>query len=118
MPDPCPKPSPSPPPPRPPLTEATIALESAVAEFKVTLLRDVIFDPERRVRGLQHMAVLVNDWAQEQNFYHPDPTADEDTNRARADQTDRMVFGIEEIAERAAELNEAFDAAVFGRDAQ
>lgn len=49
-------------------------------------------------------------WAQEQSFFHPVHNEDDDTNRERERHIDRLMFAVSEIAEKAAELNEAFDA--------
>jgi hypothetical protein len=70
-----------------------------------------LMDLERPIRELFHLAQIVSEWAAYGNFYHPDPAQDADTNRARADQTDRLVFGIDEIADRAAGLDKAFHSA-------
>jgi hypothetical protein len=51
-------------------------------------------DLERPRGELSHLAQIVSEWAMYGNFYHPDPAQDDDMNRARADQTDRLVFGI------------------------
>ena len=81
--------------------------------------RTRILDLERDVRNLHHLARISAEWAEEQNFYHPDPDADEDTNLEWGDQLDRLVFVISEIADRASELDKAFRAAfaVIGRAA-
>ena len=91
------------------LAQATVELDAAVDD-----LRGVrVLDLERDIRNLHHLAQIVAEWAVEQNFYHPDPTADDDTNRERGDQTDRLVFAIAEIADRASDLDKAFHAASF-----
>jgi hypothetical protein len=44
-------------------------------------------------------------------FYHPSADQDPDTNRRRSDHVDRLMFGIEEIADKAEDLDDAFQAA-------
>ena len=90
------------------LAQATDELKASVADFRVGRVLEL----ERDVRNLHHMAQIVAEWAEEQNFYHPDPTADNDTNLERGDQIDRLMFTIAEIADRASDLDKAFHAAL------
>jgi hypothetical protein len=75
------------------LNEATEALESSVADLKRVRSLDSMLELEWDIRRLKHMTTMAAEWAEEQNFYHRDPTADDDTNRQSADQHDRLVRG-------------------------
>lgn len=90
------------------LAQATVELNAAVADLRLGRVLEL----EQDVRNLHHLAQIVAEWAEDQNFYHPDPTADNDTNLERGDQTDRLVFAIAEIADRASDLDKAFHAAL------
>jgi hypothetical protein len=94
------------------LAQATVELNAAVDDLRGVRLVDLEMD----IRNLHHLARIVVEWAELQNFYHPDPTADEDTNWERADQTDRLVFAIAEIADRASDLDKAFQRATHRED--
>ena len=104
-PDLCPKTAPAAP---SALAQATVELNAAVADLRLGRVLEL----EQDVRHLHHLAQIVAESAEEQNFYHPDPTADNDTNLERGDQTDRLVFAIAEIADRASDLDKAFHAAL------
>jgi hypothetical protein len=50
------------------LAQATVELDAAADD-----LRGVrVLDLERDIRNLHHLAQIVAEWAEEQNFYHPD----------------------------------------------
>jgi hypothetical protein len=95
-------------PPKSALNAATSALESAVQLQARS--KEATWDL-MQVRRLHHMAAIFSEWARDQNFYHPSADQDPDTNRRRSDQADRLMFGIEEIADKAEDLDENFQAA-------
>jgi hypothetical protein len=91
------------------LNAATSALES-VGQLHARS-KEATWELLMQVRRLHHMAAIFSEWAQDQNFYHPSANQDPDTNRRRSDHVDRLMFGIEEIADRAEDLDDAFQAA-------
>jgi hypothetical protein len=90
--------------------ESATALLKAAKAVEADNMRNfqAVMDIEMRVRNLSHLASIVSEWATDQNFFHPDSNVDADENRRRGDQTDRLVFAIEQIAERAADLDRTF----------
>ena len=97
------------------LRQKTAHLESATALLNAAKVVEDILNPlfelEMQIRQMSHFATIVTQWALEQNFYHPDSDADDDTKREHRRQLDRLMFGLDQVAERANDLQEAFDAA-------
>jgi hypothetical protein len=89
------------------------ASEAPVDELKEARFGDAVDELEMKVRSLTHMATILSEWAHGQNFYHRDSAEDDDTNRERRRQMDRLMFAIDEIAEKAEDLHDAFQATAF-----
>ena len=96
------------------VVERASPLEFPPAERERRALRDL----ETPISQLHDLTTIMIEWADSQNFYHPNAAADDDTNREHSRQLDRLMFGLDQIAERTSDLREAFRAAVItGRPA-
>ena len=73
----------------------TSARKGAVADLEI----------EMKVRQLSHLTSIVSEWATDRSMY-PE-TAD-----LRSDQLSRLMFAVDEIAQKAADLDRAFHSAV------
>jgi hypothetical protein len=71
---------------------------------------------EQRICELSHLALIVREWMDDQNFCAPG--LDEDTAREWSDRADRVAFAVSQIADRADELRTAFRAALSRRKAR
>jgi hypothetical protein len=115
-----PKPAPAEPPSKPPLGSAESirrqvddlktatrllkvvqAVEKAAAEPKEARSQDLVDELEMKIRGLYHLTILVSEWASAE-------MRGEDADGA---QHDRLMWGLDEIAEKVADVHDAFPAA-------
>jgi hypothetical protein len=115
-----PKPAPAEPPSKPPfgsiesirqqtaeletataLLKVVQAVENAAAEPKESRSQDLVDELEMKIRGLYHLTNLVSEWA----------SAGISVEDADGAQHDRLMWGLDEIAETVADVHAAFPAA-------
>jgi hypothetical protein len=58
-------------------------------------------DIEMKVRQLSHLTSIVSEWATDRSMYP-------ETDDPRSDQLSRLMFAVDEIAQKAADLDKAF----------
>lgn len=91
------------------LAEATDALNGLVGELKEARALNPAIELEMKVRRLYHLTTIVSEWASAANFPCPASAGDDaDTRREWGDQHDRLMFGLDEIAEVVSDLHDAF----------
>ena len=71
----------------------TSARKGAVADLEI----------EMKVRQLSHLTSIVSEWATDRSMYP-------ETDDLRSDQLSRLMFAVDEIAQKAADLDKAFHA--------
>jgi hypothetical protein len=83
------------------LLKVVQAVEKAASEPKEARSQDLVDELEMKIRGLYYLTMFVSEWAS-------DGLSVEDANGA---QHDRLMWGLDEIAEKVADVHDAFPAA-------
>jgi hypothetical protein len=83
------------------LLKVVQAVEKAASEPKEARSQDLVDELEMKIRGLYYLTMFVSEWASA-------GLSVEDANGA---QHDRLMWGLDEIAEKVADVHDAFPAA-------
>jgi hypothetical protein len=83
------------------LLKAVKVVENAAAEPKESRSRDLVDELEMKIRGLYHLTTIVSEWASYAHF----PIEGDDG------QHDRLMWGLDEIAEKVVDVHDAYPAA-------
>jgi len=83
------------------LLKVVQAVDKAASEPKEARSQDLVDELEMKIRGLYYLTMFVSEWASA-------GLSVEDANGA---QHDRLMWGLDEIAEKVADVHDAFPAA-------